>query len=82
MHRKSASEHNFSEVGCNFRVSQSISPRVNKIQVFSGSFMVSRVCWPPCGLHNMGMMNYLKCSHKNVTKIGAHGVYMIKENQR
>jgi len=28
---KSASEHNFSEVGCNFRVFQGIFPRANKI---------------------------------------------------
>jgi len=46
MHEKSASEHNFSRVGCNFRVFQGISPEANKIQGFSGSSRVSRVCWP------------------------------------
>ena len=42
---KSASEHNFSGVDCNFRVFQGIYLGANKIKCFSGS---SRVCWPPC----------------------------------
>ena len=33
---KSASEHNFSGVGCNFRVFQGICPGANKIQGFQG----------------------------------------------
>ena len=45
MREKSASEHNFSGVGCNFRVFQGIFPGANKIQGSSGS---SKVCWPPC----------------------------------
>ena len=36
MHRKSASEHNFSGVGCNFRVFQGIFVEANKIQGFQG----------------------------------------------
>ena len=44
-HKKSASEHNFSGVGCNFRVFQGIFPGAKKTQGFSES---SRVCWPPC----------------------------------
>ena len=48
MRGKSASEHNFSWVGCNFKVFQGIFPGANKIQGFSGSSRVSRVSWPPC----------------------------------
>ena len=44
MHGKLASEHNFSGMGCNFRVFQGIVPGANKLQGFSGS---SRVRWPP-----------------------------------
>jgi len=47
MRGKFASEHNFSGVGRNFRVFKGIFPGANKIQGFSGSSRVSRVCWPP-----------------------------------
>ena len=59
MHGKSASEHNFSGVGCNFRVFQGIFPGANKIPGFSwssGDFQgllatlkIPSVCdgWPP-----------------------------------
>ena len=47
VHGQSASEHNFSGVGSNFRVFPDIFPGAKKIQSFSGSSRVSRVCWPP-----------------------------------
>ena len=36
MHGKSVSEHNFSGMGCNFRVLQGIFPGANKIQSLQG----------------------------------------------
>ena len=44
---KSASEHNLSGVGCNFRVSQGSFPGARKIQDFPGSSRAFRVCWLP-----------------------------------
>jgi len=46
--QKAASERKSSVVGCNFRVFQGIFPEAKKLQGFSGSSRVSRVCWPPC----------------------------------
>ena len=40
MHGKSASEHNFSGVGCNFRAFQGTFPGANKIQGLSESSRV------------------------------------------
>jgi len=47
VHGKSASKHNFSGMGCNCRVFQGTFPGANRIQGFSGTSRVSRVCWPP-----------------------------------
>jgi len=48
MRGKSNSEHNFSGVGCNFRVFQGSFPGTNKIQGFSESSRIFWFCWPLC----------------------------------
>ena len=61
MRGKSTSEHNFSGVGCNFRVFRGIFPGANKIQGFSGSSRGSRVCWPPCYMGGGGEIQQRGC---------------------
>ena len=80
---KSASEHNFSGVCCNFRVFQGIFPG-EKIQGFSGSFRVSRVCWSPCSRAASGSLGGPWLSREwegtNIPKISKKPIHLISGN--